>query len=184
MDHRVLVVPGHGNSGPAHWQSIWETIKPGEWQRLQVSDWERVVCDDWTRAIDRQIATLGDDAVIVAHSLGCLAAAHWAARHTRRVRAALFVAVPDPTAPLFPAALSIGFSPLPSGRLPLRSIVVASSDDPYGSTDYARSCAHAWGSDFVEVGAHGHLNADSGLGDWPEGYRLLERLRAASDSGP
>ena len=30
----------------------------------------------------------------------------------------------------------------------------------------------------VVLGARGHLNADSGLGDWPEGWALVERWRS------
>lgn len=175
MDRPVLVIPGHGNSGPAHWQSIWQAGRP-RWHRLQVEDWDHAVCSDWMAAIDRQTAELGPDTLIVAHSLGCLAVVHWAARHAQPIRGALLVAVPDPAGPVFPAATSIGFTPLPSRQLPFRSTIVASTDDPYGSAAYARACANAWGSGFVEAGARGHLNADSGLGAWPEGYRLLEAL--------
>jgi len=175
MENPVFVVPGHGNSGPAHWQSIWQSARP-EWHRLQVDDWDLAVCDEWVSALDRQAGGLGSDLVVVAHSLGCLAVAHWAARCTPRIRGALLVAVPDPQAAAFPADTALGFEPLPSDRLPFPSIVVASSDDPYGSAAYANERARAWGSEFVEVGARGHINAASGLGDWPDGYRLLQRL--------
>jgi predicted alpha/beta hydrolase family esterase len=30
-----------------------------------------------------------------------------------------------------------------------------------------------WGASVVMAGPRGHLNADSGLGDWPEGRELL-----------
>ena len=36
--------------------------------------------------------------------------------------------------------------------------------------------AAAWGSEIVSLGAAGHVNADSGLGDWPEGIALLQAL--------
>jgi hypothetical protein len=39
--------------------------------------------------------------------------------------------------------------------------------------------AGRWGSEFVNVGALGHINADSGLGDWRLGLSLLRRLAAA-----
>ena len=171
----VLVVPGIGNSGPTHWQSIWQARQP-EWHRLQVEDWDRAACDDWVSALERQVASRGKDTVIVAHSLGCLAVAHWAVRHAAQIRGALLVAVPDPAAPAYPATAAFGFSPLPAKRLLFSSTIVASSDDPYGSLGHARACAHTWGSRLVEVGPRGHLNADSALGDWPEGYRLLEKL--------
>lgn len=175
MNHPVLIVPGIGNSGPTHWQSLWQTKHP-DWQRPQVTDWNQVVCDDWVAALDSQLAMLGSGALIVAHSLGCLTVAHWAALHALPVRGALLVAVPDPTATAFPATSARGFAPVPLTRLPFPSVVVSSSNDPYGSASYAASCAAAWGSEFVEAGAHGHLNADSALGDWPQGYRLLEKL--------
>jgi predicted alpha/beta hydrolase family esterase len=55
-------------------------------------------------------------------------------------------------------------------------VVVSSTNDPYGSVDHARAYATAWGSELVEVGAQGHLNADSNLGNWREGFRLLEKM--------
>ncbi|MBB5510409.1 RBBP9/YdeN family alpha/beta hydrolase [Paraburkholderia atlantica] len=176
MDHPVFVVPGIGNSGPLHWQSLWETVHP-EWRRLAVEDWDQVACNDWVSAIERQVAQSAHiNTVIVAHSLGCLAVVHWAARHSRRIRGALLVAVPDPATPAFPAAAATGFAPLPSERLSFPTIVVSSSNDPYGSSDHARCCANAWGSTLIEVGEKGHLNADSGLGDWPDGLELLQSL--------
>ncbi|MGT2470752.1 RBBP9/YdeN family alpha/beta hydrolase [Paraburkholderia terrae] len=175
MDYPVFVVPGIGNSGPLHWQSVWEASHP-DWRRLVVEDWDLVACDDWVSAIEQQVANCGDDTLIVAHSLGCLAVAHWAARHFPRIRGALMVAVPDPSASAFPTSAATGFSPLPLKQLTFPTVVVSSSNDPYGSQEHARRCAEAWGSELIDVGAQGHLNADSNLGDWSEGFRLLQLL--------
>jgi hypothetical protein len=176
MESSVFIVPGIGNSGPSHWQSIWQTVHP-DWQRLAVHDWDTVACDDWVEALERQLPNREDGTIVVAHSLGCLALAHWAARSARRIGGALLVAVPDPAAPAFPRAAATGFAPLPSRRLPFPALVVSSMNDPYGSVDHARACAAAWGGELIEVGPKGHLNADSNLGDWPEGFELLEKLR-------
>jgi predicted alpha/beta hydrolase family esterase len=43
--------------------------------------------------------------------------------------------------------------------------------------DRAQGFAEAWGSEFVNIGAAGHINTASGLGDWPQGFELLQRLR-------
>ena len=174
MTFPVLIVPGIGNSGPSHWQSLWQEKRP-EWHRLKVKDWDHVVCDDWVAAISRQAASLGPDTLIVAHSLGCLAVVHWAAREEKKIRGALLVAVPDPASQVFPVS-ALGFSPVPLKKLPFPSTVVASTNDPYGSASYANACSKAWGSDYFEVGSHGHLNSESGLGDWPAGSKLLERF--------
>ncbi|HQY58335.1 MAG: alpha/beta hydrolase [Nitrospira sp.] len=170
----ALVVPGIGNSGPGHWQTLWEQRHPG-WQRVQQRDWDRPVCAEWLHGLDAAMARLSAPPVLIAHSMGCLLVAHWAQWASRPVRAALLVAVPDPDGPMFPPAAQ-GFQPVPAEPLRFPSLVVASSDDPFGSVAYARRCAADWGSDFVEAGTIGHINADSGLGDWPAGLVLLERL--------
>jgi predicted alpha/beta hydrolase family esterase len=116
--------------------------------------------------------------VLIAHSMGCLVVTHWASRSSAPVRAAFLVAVPDPDGDYFPPAAE-GFRPVPTGTLPFPSLLVASSDDPFGSVAYAKRCAAGWGSVFVEIGAAGHINADSGLGDWPAGRALFEELLKA-----
>jgi predicted alpha/beta hydrolase family esterase len=62
---------------------------------------------------------------------------------------------------------------MPLQKLPFPSIVVASSNDEHVSLERARAFAQAWGSRFVEIGAAGHINADSGYGEWPEGEKML-----------
>jgi hypothetical protein len=55
-------------------------------------------------------------------------------------------------------------------------VIAASQDDPYCSQRSAISLARDWGSRFADAGAVGHINAESDLGDWPLGERLLEQL--------
>ena len=54
---------------------------------------------------------------------------------------------------------------------------MSSTTDPYSTPDFSAQCASAWNAKPVVLGARGHLNADSGLGDWPEGWALVERWR-------
>jgi uncharacterized protein len=171
----VLVIPGFGNSGPSHWQTLWEA-KDSSMVRIRVDDWDHPRCDSWIHAIDAQIASMGQSAVVVAHSLGCLAFVHWAAQRRRRIRGALLVAVPDPSGSNFPAQAE-GFSPVPLFKLPCRSILVFSQDDPYTTAEYAKSCADVWGSTLVDIGRAGHINSASNLGGWSVGHRLLSELR-------
>jgi predicted alpha/beta hydrolase family esterase len=175
MSSHVLILPGIGSSGPAHWQTLWEGDR--SFYRVEPRDWEHPRCGEWVASLERAVARFGGDSVLVAHSLGCLLAVHWAAQSSRRVKAALLVAPPDPEAPAFPPSAE-GFSPLPAIALPFPSLLAASRDDPFGSLEFARSAAAAWGSEFVDVGAAGHVNAASGLGAWPEGRALLRRLGA------
>jgi predicted alpha/beta hydrolase family esterase len=172
---RVLTLPGWQGSGPAHWQSRWERLRG--LVRVDQHDWQQPRRGDWMARLDEVL--LGEPApvVLVAHSLGCQLVAAWAAhsRHTARVRAALLVAPPDTERDELPAALQ-GWRPIPRRRLPFRATVVASHDDPYCTLAAATAMAQHWGAAFVAAGARGHLNADSGLGDWPEGLALLDDL--------
>jgi predicted alpha/beta hydrolase family esterase len=61
-------------------------------------------------------------------------------------------------------------------RLPLKTIVVASTDDQYVTAERARYFAGHWGSRIEFVGAAGHFNAASGLGSWPGGFAFLREL--------
>lgn len=175
MQVTILTMPGIGNSGPAHWQSLWEEAYPSI-RRIQVDDWDRPVCASWTDAIEHAVTSAERPVVIAAHSLGCLAVAEWAARgSTERIAGIMFVSVPDPCGPRFPAEAS-GFNPPAQRAMPFQSIVVSSEDDPYGTADYMRRCAQAWGSRFVNVGTAGHINAASNLGKWDAGWELLQTL--------
>jgi predicted alpha/beta hydrolase family esterase len=181
-DFTVLVLPGYGNSGPLHWQSRWERAD-ARFVRVPMPDWERAFRNGWCLALDRAIEAARGPVLIAAHSLGTLTTAWWATRYARadtlrKVRGALLVALPDPAGPAFPADAH-GFAPVPYERLPFPTRVVASSDDPYGSLAFARGCAHAWRSEFHDLGPRGHINADSGLGDWPDAREWLLALAVA-----
>jgi predicted alpha/beta hydrolase family esterase len=176
-DTRVLILPGYGGSGPQHWQSLWQAEQPAAFSRVEQRDWQQPLCAEWCAVLEQAVAAAGEDTVLVAHSLACLQVAHWAARSGLRIGGALLVAVPDPAGAEFPAAAQ-GFAPVPMRTLAFPSIVVASTDDPYGGLRYANVCATAWGSQLISLGAAGHINAASGLGDWKPGRDLLRQLIA------
>ena len=176
----VLVLPGWQNSGPRHWQSRWEALYGDV--RVQQSDWMHPLRGDWMMRLDEAIGELelAEDApqvALVAHSLGCHLVAAWAAhsRKTARVRAALLVAPPDIERDEYRAALH-SFTPIVRQALPFPSLAVISPDDPFCAPECARAMAADWGSRALDTGPRGHLNSDSGLGDWPEGRQLLAEL--------
>lgn len=175
MSERILTLPGWQGSGAAHWQSRWEALHGH--RRVEQHDWLMPRRGDWLARLDEVLLEDASPVLLVAHSLGCQLVATWAAhsRHTARVRAALLVAPPDIERDDMPPQLR-GWRPIALGRLPFRATVVASSDDPYCTLDRATAMAQAWGAALVLAGARGHLNADSGLGDWPEGRSLLHDL--------
>lgn len=180
---RVLTLPGWQGSGPGHWQTLWEA-EHGD-QRVEQSDWMQPLRGDWMARLEEVLLNDDRPAVLVAHSLGCLLVASWAAhsRHTGRVRAALLVAPPDLDRADTPAALQ-RWRPVARQPLPFASLVVLSSDDPFVAEARGEALARSWGSRVVRAGPRGHLNADSGLGVWPEGRQLLEEIARAGLPAP
>jgi len=177
MSSSVLILPGWRNSGPAHWQTLWEQQRP-DYKRVQQKDWEAPKCSDWVNNITQAVNQAESPVVFVAHSLGCIAVAHWiqtAPELLGRVKGALLVAPADVDREGVPWQVK-DFSPIPRQSLPFPSMVVASSNDLYLNPDSAHELASSWASDLVIIGEAGHINGESGLGDWPEGKRLLRRL--------
>ncbi len=176
MKTRVLILPGLYNSGPAHWQSVWEKENPG-FTRVVQRDWDTPVRSEWVARLQEVISSSPAPAILVAHSSACALVAHWASAHTGPVRGALLVGPSDVEADTYPKGTT-GFAPMPLDPLPFRTIVVASSNDEYVSPERARFFAGRWHARIEFVGAAGHINSDSGLGRWPEGFALLQELLA------
>jgi hypothetical protein len=171
----ILILPGWQGSGPRHWQSLWQT-RHG-YQRVEQHDWMQPLRGDWIARLEDVVLSTSASAVLVAHSLGCMLVAAWAShsRNTHRVKAALLVAPADVEQEALRPVLA-SWSPVPRQILPFKSTLVASRDDPYCSFERARGFAAAWGSRLVDAGMAGHINADSGLGDWPWGQDVLNEL--------
>jgi predicted alpha/beta hydrolase family esterase len=174
---RILLLPGWLDSGPDHWQSRWERLY-GD-RRVEQADWEWPRRGDWMARLDEVLLENDSPAVLVAHSLGCQLVAAWSAHspQRRRVTAALLVAPPDTEREDMPPHL-FNWRPIVRERLPFASLAVTSSDDPYCSTVRSAQMVADWGSTAVDIGARGHINGESGLGDWPEGRSLLTALVA------
>lgn len=174
----VLTIPGLGNSGSEHWQTHWERER-NDCHRVDLGDWEKPHRNTWVNKLNLAIIRADRPVVLVAHSLGCLTVAWWA-RYEQPgpagpVIGALLVAPPE--VDFFPIDERLAkFAPTPEEPLPFPSILVASRNDPYMGGRSARRLARAWGSWFADAGDAGHINADSGFGDWPFGKFLLGRL--------
>jgi predicted alpha/beta hydrolase family esterase len=170
-----LIVPGWRDPGPGHWQTLWAQRLPGA-RRVVQDDWLNPSRECWVDALARAVLQAPAPVVIVAHSLGCIATVHLPRRAAARVQAALLVAPADPERR---AQLS-DFAPVPCERLPYRSLVVASSNDPYCPSRLAGAYARAWGSEFLRLNEGGHINVESGHGEWPLGFTLLHTLLETS----
>ena len=170
----LLIVPGIYDSGPAHWQTLWEQAHGGH--RFRPSSFDEPDAWDWVAAIERAAGELGRDVLVVAHSLGCLATAYVAAT-SAPFRGAVLVAPPDLQDPHFPADAR-RFDELTATPLRVPGLLLHSCDDPYSTPAGSERMAAAWGVPALDLGPLGHINAESGLGSWDDGWRLVTAFRA------
>jgi predicted alpha/beta hydrolase family esterase len=169
-----VIVPGLDGSDENHWQSLWEASWLPSAIRIEPSSWTAPDLFDWSKAITTAVDRAGSDVVFIAHSLGCLAVAHWLTSvRTKAVRGAFLVAPPDQLAPTFPKALLPTFASSPAVPLNLPAVLVASDNDPYCTVQAASRLAEGWATPLITTGPQGHINSDSDLGPWLYGQGLL-----------
>jgi hypothetical protein len=172
---RILIVPGLNGSGPSHWQTLWEE-KYG-YERVEQRDWGSPDLVEWVTTLDAVITASLERTIIVAHSLGCLAVAHWANAYpekTSKIQSALLVAPPDVELSSYIPEKLRRFAT--HNVIPFPSVLVGSENDHYMTLASVRRLAEHWKSRFVNAGAVGHINLDSGHGPWPLGKTLLMDL--------
>jgi len=136
---------------------------------VKQADWAQPDLDSWAAQIARTIAksTASTTWVAVAHSFGCLALARYLrdlnpvlSPSGGGIRSALLVAPADPVKFQVVEALS-------EPGLGLPTTVIGSENDPWMPLASARDWAEHWGARFINLGAVGHINTESGFGPWP-----------------
>jgi len=170
----LVIVPGWRNSGPGHWQSLWAQRLSAVRVDMAEDDWQRPKRNVWVQAIARTILSQPGSVIVAAHSLGCIATTHLPSEVARRISGALLVAPADPER----RGVLSDFAPVPYQPLPYRSVVVASTTDPFCPVRMAGAYARSWGSEVVRLQNAGHINVESGHGEWPLGMALLQSLLA------
>jgi predicted alpha/beta hydrolase family esterase len=175
---RLLVIPGLRNSGPAHWQSWLQARRPGAVRVIQ-RDWACTDLQRWSARIDSTLARSGPGRwLAVAHSFGVLALVeHLARAPDSPIAAALLVAPADPG--------KFGLcESLPHVPLHRPASVVASSNDPWMSLSESSRWATRWGCPLINLGAAGHINAESGHGALPLAEQWLRINECRLDRAP
>ena len=172
-DADILVIPGLGGSGPDHWQSRWEAKLPTV-RRVVQADWDSPRLEPWRGRIVEEIERAERPVILVAHSLGALAAAHAALLLAKgasagKVKGGFLVAPPSFEVLANLAAVDPAFLTLPDEPLPFPALIIASQNDPYSSFAASAALASALGAELVDAGFSGHINVKSGHGPWPEG---------------
>lgn len=183
---QIIIVPEAKVESAEHWQARWEAKRDNcHW--LDLGMWGAPHRNTWVNKLNLAIYRADAPVVLVAHGFGCVTVAWWAEYEQPAVNhpviGALLVAPPDVERPGLDERLS-RFGACPRSKLPFRSFLAASRNDPSCSHRTAMSLARDWGSNFADMGEAGHIDAHSDLGDWSDGERLLDRLLAQDQAPP
>lgn len=175
MRFQPILVPGWRNSAPGHWQARWAQCVPHA-QTVQQPEWENPDPAIWHATVAAHVDQAACPVLLIAHSLGCLSCVNLPVPLRAKIAGALLVAPADVEHSNTPDCLR-AFGAVPLHSLPFQSVVVASDNDPYCGVERAAQFADAWGSRLEIIPNAGHINADSGFGDWPQGLKILTALR-------
>lgn len=176
---RYLIVPGWQGSPAEHWQSHWQRALPDA-IRVEQRDWLHPLKEEWIAQLERYVSASPVPVVVIAHSLGCVTLANWAA-HTspglrNKVLGALLVAPADVERVGCPADIS-NFAPISRQLLPFPSLIIGSDNDSAATPARVQQLAKAWGASVEVLSGVGHINVKSGHRRWEQGFAFLYRLQ-------
>ena len=171
----LVIIPGRNNSGPQHWQSLWQKRTPDA-LRIAPTTWAIPELNDWMGALESTLRASPSPPILVGHSIGSLLAICWGQhRNTSRIKGMFLVAPPDFRREGFSVPTFRNISEIP---IPHPTLIVASETDPHCHIDIAKHMATAWGAGFISVGDRGHISTELQNGAWEEGWYLLEAFAA------
>jgi predicted alpha/beta hydrolase family esterase len=170
----TVVIPGWQGSGDGHWQTwLEEQLRRAgrETRRPAFADLDRPGLADWLRALRATLADLPADGYdVVAHSLGAVLWLHHVGAPDASPRPArvLLVAPPSPDTAIDEIA---EFFPPPMDVDAVRrgadgTVLVAGDSDPYLPEGIAAAYGLPLKIATTVVPGGGHLNVESGFGEW------------------
>jgi predicted alpha/beta hydrolase family esterase len=161
----VLTLPGWENSGPKHWQTLWE--QRNGYTRVEQHDWMKPLRGDWVARLEDVLLQCDEPAVLVAHSLGCILVAAWAAhsQNTHRVKAACWSRRATSSGPRCASSFRAG-RPSPCRRCLFRS-AAGQPQRPLLRIRARPPVRHAWNAQFMDYGEAAATSTPTPA--WPAG---------------
>ncbi len=171
----IVLSPGFENAGPQHWQTHIQR-KYENTTRVEQQNWTNPERDIWIAQLEKTVAQIAGDLILVGHSCGANVIAQWAEQHdAQRVKGALLVAPADIDDVHAMKEIQVQ-RPLTTLALPFPSIVISSDNDGHITEQRARYFSQCWGSQFVLIPGADHFQTEAGFGDWPLAEQLIEQL--------
>ncbi|MEN8302927.1 MAG: alpha/beta hydrolase [Campylobacterota bacterium] len=176
MNKKVLLLHGWEGSDYPHWQS-WlagELAKDyGNVSFLKFSNYDFPDFSTWKKELIAHLKDFKPD-IVICHSLANTLWFHLCnSESVQKVEKLYLVAPPSIKCDINELE---SFFPLdmPKNAHAKETLLISSTDDPYMSMDEAQELRDSLGVEMVVLENAGHINADSGYGEWPW---ILEKVK-------
>ncbi len=177
---KQIIVPGYQGSPEGHWQ-FWLNGELNNSEMVVQDDFDFPKMDEWVTRLEEVIDQCNEPVQLIAHSLGCITVVKWALKYnTAKVDSVVLVAPADVESSYLPKDIT-GFGTIPQHKLPFKTTVIGSHNDPYMSIERVRLLANSWSATFVDAGFVGHINTASGFGPWPDLIPIIEAAKSSKD---
>jgi len=183
----VITVPGYRGSNDKHWQSWLERTCP-DVSRVGGIDWDQPHLFAWAEALEKHLDKLPGQAILVSHSFGALVSALVANWRADKVAGLILAAPASPERFGLKGCRRDGEDSirefLPAMSLDALGVLIGSEDDPWLALNEAKQLSQQWGLAFFNAGKAGHINVDSGYGEWPLLKEFVDALIDAIEPLP
>ena len=169
MQKKVLLLHGWGGSDFPHWQS-WlasEIAKEyGTVSFLKFSNFDFPDLELWKNELKQKLVDFEPD-VVIAHSLANTLWFHLIQDSNIQKVAKLYLVAPPSFSSDIEEIKSFFPMLLPTQTNAYETILIGSTNDPYMKVDELQRLRDSLGVELKTIENAGHLNAESGYGEWP-----------------
>ena len=167
--NKVLLLHGWGGSDNPHWQS-WlagEIAKDyGCVSFLEFSNYDFPVLDTWRKELKEHLESFKPD-IVICHSLANILWFHLCNDKdiNTTVKKLFLVAPPSLNSEIDEVKTFFPLTP-PTDLYADEALLITSTNDPYLTVKEAQELKEALGIEMEMLQDAGHINADSGFGEW------------------
>jgi hypothetical protein len=168
MKQRVLLLHGWGGSDYPHWQSWLASELSKEYgcvSFLRLSDFDFPKKDAWREEVIKELQEF-KPTIVICHSLANLLWFHLCNEENIADVEKLFLVAPPSLKNEIEEVKSFFPVDAPKNLHAKEALLVCSTDDPYMSLDEAKSLQKELNIEMTTLQDAGHINADSGFGEW------------------
>jgi len=168
MSNKVLLLHGWSGSDFPHWQA-WlasELAKEyGEVSFLKFEDYDFPIKDIWKNQLIKQINSFNPD-IVICHSVANILWFHLCNEVKLQQIKKLFLVAPPSLSCDIKELRSFYPCNLPNNLFAKDALLISSTNDPYISQEEVKTMAKQLNIPTKILQDAGHINADSGYGEW------------------